>query len=146
MPDTPTLQERFGQPGAQKRGCGFPVATTLVLCDAAGFIVKMLAAPLRTHEASQLAALHDAMEPGDVLVYDRAGCSYAHLAMLLSKGLHAIVRVHQRQKVNFRPHRKHAAQLPKKQRAGAPTSQWLQRLGPCDQARQLPEVDEPGGL
>jgi len=133
MPDTPALQARFGQPAAQKPGCGFPVATTLVLCDAAGFIVKMLAAPLHTHEASQLAALHDAMEPGDVLVYDRAGCSYTHLAMLLSKGLHAIVRIHQRQKVSFAPGRKHAAQLPKKQRAGVPTSQWLKRLGPCDQ-------------
>ena len=58
--------------GGQKPGCGFPVATTLVLCDAAGLIVKALAAPLRTHEASQLTALHASMEAGDVLVYDRA--------------------------------------------------------------------------
>ena len=31
MPDTPDLQEHFGQPGAQKPGCGFPVAHLLAL-------------------------------------------------------------------------------------------------------------------
>ena len=133
MPDTPALQKRFGQPSVQERGCGFPVATTLVLCNAAGFIVKTLAAPLATHEASQLARLHEAMAPGDVLVYDRAGCSYTHLAMLIRRGLHGVLRMHQRQKVSFRPGRKHRAQLPKGRRAGTPTSQWLERLGPRDQ-------------
>jgi hypothetical protein len=33
MPDTPTLQACFGQPGNQKPGCGFPVAHTLMLLD-----------------------------------------------------------------------------------------------------------------
>jgi len=40
MPDTPELQASFGQPSGQKKGCGFPTATLLVLCDAAGFIVN----------------------------------------------------------------------------------------------------------
>ena len=53
MPDTAELQETFGQPGGQRKGCGFPSASLLVLCDAAGFIVKTLAMPLRTHDASQ---------------------------------------------------------------------------------------------
>ena len=136
MPDTPALQKRFGQPPGQKPGCGFPVATTLVLCDAAGLIVRALAAPLRTHEASQLTALHASMEAGDVLVYDRAGCSYTHLALLISQGLHGILRMHQRQKVSFRAGRKRAAELPKAKRKGAPTSQWLERLGTKDQLVQ----------
>jgi len=34
MPDTPELQEKFGQPGAQKPGCGFPVAHLLLLFHA----------------------------------------------------------------------------------------------------------------
>jgi len=68
MPDTPELQASFGQPSGQKRGCGFPTATLLVLCDAAGFIVRTLAMPLRTHDASQLARVYDAMAPGDVRV------------------------------------------------------------------------------
>ena len=29
MPDTPELQQQFGQPGAQQPGCGFPVAHLL---------------------------------------------------------------------------------------------------------------------
>ena len=52
MPDTAEIQETFGQPGGQRKGCGFPTATLIVLCDAAGFIVKTLAMPLRTHDAS----------------------------------------------------------------------------------------------
>ena len=31
MPDTPTLQEAFGQPTEQRPGCGFPVARLLGL-------------------------------------------------------------------------------------------------------------------
>jgi len=133
MPDTPELQAHFGQPAGQKQGCGFPTATLLVLCDAAGFIVKTLAMPLRTHDASQIARVYDAMAPGDVLVYDRAACSYAHLALLLQRHLHAIFRMHQKQIVSFRPHRKRAAQCAKGKRTGKPKSQWLRRLGPCDQ-------------
>ena len=133
MPDTPALREWFGLPSGQKPGCGFPVATTLVLCDAAGLIAKTLAAPLRTHETSQLASLHASMQAGDVLVYDRAGCSYAHLALLKCRQLHGILKMHQRQKVSFRAGRKRAAELPKGKRKGAPTSQWIERLGPKDQ-------------
>ena len=133
MPDTAALQAHFGQPGGQASGCGFPVATLLLLCNAAGFIVKTLALPLRTHEASQVARLHDPLQDGDVLVYDRAACSYAHLALLAERGLHAIFRVHQKQIVNFRPGRRHAGQYPRGQRAGRPRSQWLKRLGHRDQ-------------
>ncbi len=51
MPDTPELQEAFGQPGAQKPGCGFPVAHLLTLFHAGtGLLQKMLVSPLRTHD------------------------------------------------------------------------------------------------
>jgi hypothetical protein len=147
MPDTPALRSRFGRPAGQKPGCGFPVATTLVLCDAAGFIIKTLACPLRTHEASQLTSLHASMRAGDVLVYDRAGCSYTHLALLKCRGLHGILRMHQRQNVSFRAGRKAAAQLPKAKRKGAPTSQWLERLGEKDQlVRWFKPEQRPGWM
>lgn len=144
MPDTPALQKHFGQPGGQAPGCGFPVATLLTLCSATGFIVKTLALPLRTHEASQVAALHQDMQPGDVLVGDRAFCSFVHLILLCQQGLHAIVRMHQRQIVSFRPGRRHARQFPKGQRRGKPTSQWIERLGRCDQlVRWFKPDDKP---
>ena len=44
--------------------------------------------------------------------------------------------MHQRQKVSFRVGRKRAAELPKAKRKGAPTSQWLERLGTKDQLVQ----------
>ena len=51
MPDQPCLQQRFGQPGGQSPGCGFPVASLMVCCDAAtGLIGKAIALPLRIHE------------------------------------------------------------------------------------------------
>src|SRR5262249_36748691 len=51
MPDTPALQARFGQPGNQKKGCGFPVAHLLALFHAGtGLLLEVAAAPLRTHD------------------------------------------------------------------------------------------------
>jgi len=133
MPDTDGLRDHFGLAPRQQQGCGFPVATLMMLCDAAGFVVKTLALPLRTHDASQVRAMQGAMAPGDVLVGDRAYCSYAHLALLLTRNLHGVFRMHQRQIISFRPGRRCARQCPKHQRRGRPTSQWVQCLGRHDQ-------------
>lgn len=135
MPDTPDLQQTFGQPGGQKPGLGFPVCTLLVLCNAAGLIRKTLALPLNSHDASHLHRLHDQLGVGDVLIYDRAGCSFVHLALLLSRRLHGIIRMHQRQIVNFRPSRKCVRQL-RKPKKGTPTSRWIRKLGSFDQIVQ----------
>src|SRR5205085_2272687 len=68
MPDTPELQEAFGQPGGQAEGCGFPTAHLLVLFDApTGFLRHALPAPLRTHDLAHAAAMHRALGPGDLL-------------------------------------------------------------------------------
>jgi hypothetical protein len=108
MPDTPTLQAYFGQPGQQKPGCGFPVAHWLVMVHAAtGMITKMLAAPLRTHDMSGVSELHPELRAGDVLVADRGFCSFAHLALLFQRGVHGLLRLHQRTIVDFTPGRPH---------------------------------------
>src|SRR5262249_21315860 len=53
MPDTPALQNAFGQSGGQKPGCGFPVTHLLALFHATtGFLLNVIAAPLRTHDLS----------------------------------------------------------------------------------------------
>ncbi len=134
MPDTPELQDKFGQPGAQKPGCGFPVAHLLLLFHAGtGLLREVLAAPLRTHDMSQVAALHPALAAGDVLVGDRAFCSFAHLALIFQRKLHAVFRVHQRQLVDFRPHRAHQVPGRGKARVGVPRSRWLRKLAVRDQ-------------
>lgn len=136
MPDTPQLQAHFGQPGQQKPGCGFPVAHWLVMLHAGtGMITKMLAAPLRTHDMSGAATLHPELRAGDVLVADRGFCSYAHLALLLERGVRGCLRIHQRTIVDFTPGRAHAhpAQGKSDRKKGMPRSRWIKRLGSTDQ-------------
>lgn len=135
MPDTPELQAYFGQPGEQLAGCGFPVAHLMALFHAAsGMILAVLAAPLRTHDLSQVVSLHPELQPTDVLVSDRALCSYAHLALLTQRGVHAVLRMHQKQIVDFTPGRRHVVpgheQVGEK---GKPRSRWITRLGEQDQ-------------
>jgi len=137
MPDTPALQRQFGQPSGQRTGCGFPVAHMLALCDAAsGMILDAIVSPWRTHDMSGSARLHPRLRPNDVLVGDRAFCSYAHFALILLNELHAVFRVHQRQIVDFRPHRRARQQVPKDQRKGKPTSVFVRRLARHDQIVQ----------
>jgi hypothetical protein len=133
MPDTPELQAYFGQPGGQRPGCGFPVGHLLALMDAhAGFLHDVIISPLRTHDMKHAADLHPKLCPGDIVVGDRAFCSYAHLALILRADLHAVLRVHQKQIVSFHPHRPCMRDLPKGN-TGIPTSRWVERLGHCDQ-------------
>jgi hypothetical protein len=136
-PDTPASQQAFGQPAGQAPGCGFPVPKVLGLFDAfSGLVVEMLCFPLYTHEQSKVWQLHPLMRPGDLLVGDRGFCSFAHLAMLAGRGVLACFRMHQRQVVDFRPHRKARAaskQKQRQQRKGRPASTFVRRLGRHDQ-------------
>ena len=96
MPDTPSLQKEFGQSGQQKPGCGFPVAHLLAMFDAhSGMLMEMIAAPLRTQDFSMVSQLHPLIASGDVVVADCAFCSFAHTALLVSKGIHAVLALHQ---------------------------------------------------
>jgi Transposase DDE domain len=135
MPDTPQLQQHFGQPGGQAKGCGFPVAHLMTRFDAAtGFLLQTAALPLRSHDLSGVPALHNDLCPGDVVVGDRAFGTYAHLALCQRRGVHGLFRAHQKQIIDFRPYRRHAtAQGRKKGQKGLPSSRWLRRLGKHDQ-------------
>lgn len=148
MPDTPELQKHFGQPGNQKEGCGFPVASTLMLVHAAsGAILDLLVRPLRSHDMSGVAQLHQELRPGDVLVGDRGFSSYVHLCLLRQRDLHGIFRMHQKIIVSFRYRRRHAGQFPRGQGKGKPASEWVMRLGPNDQVvRYFKPKDKPSWM
>jgi len=148
MPDTPELQARFGQPGGQAPGCGFPVAKILALFHAGtGVLLKVMVTPLRSHEMASVEAIHPALEPGDVLVGDRGFCSYAHLAILVRGGVQAVFRIHQRQIVDFTPNRPHARSGAKREAKGLPRSRWLRSLGVLDQVVEwLKPEDRPGWM
>jgi Transposase DDE domain len=134
MPDTEQLRAYFGQSGAQQAGCGFPTASWLTLFDAeSGLLVKQLAAPLRTHDMSQVAAFHPELAAGDVLVGDSAYASYAHLALLSQRNVHGVFRAHQRQLISFRQDRQLVGKLPQGTKAVQATSRLIRKLGKHDQ-------------
>ena len=136
MPDTPTLQAAFGQPNVQRPGCGFPMAHLLGLFHAGtGVLLKLVVAPLLTHDLAQVYKVHPMLAPGDVLVADRGLCSYAHLALLVQAGVHAVLRVSARQMVDFTPGRAFVKPSVRRTPAvkGVPRSRWLKGLGVHDQ-------------
>ena len=59
LPATPPLQEAFGQPSAQRPGCGFPVARLLGRFQAGtGVLLTRVVAPLLTHDLARVQAVH----------------------------------------------------------------------------------------
>jgi hypothetical protein len=136
MPDTQVLQEEFGQPSEQRPGCGFPVVRLLALCHAGtGLLTKLVSAPLLTHDLAQVQNVHPALDPEDVLVADRGLCSYAHIALLIQGGMHAVFRVSARQIVDFTPHRPFVMPATRRSAAikGLPRSRWISAFSTDDQ-------------
>ncbi len=142
-PDTPSSQKRFGQPKGCKKGCGFPVPKVIGLFDAfSGLLIQAMGFPLYTHEQSKVWMLHPLLSAGDLLVGDRAFCSYVHLTMLFARGIYGLFRIHQATIVDFRPYRKHrkgyGAQRKSKRRPKRPMprSKYIKHLGKHDQIVQ----------
>jgi Transposase DDE domain len=150
MSDTDELREHFGQSGQQAVGCGFPTAHWLALVHfGSGLFQRVIASALRTHDLSGASRLHAELEARDVLVGDRAFCSYAHLALLCSRGIHTVVRAHQKLIIDFTPGRAHVEPGRGKndQKLAKPRSRWIERLGPCDQIVEwLRPVEHPDWL
>jgi hypothetical protein len=135
MPDTPELQKEFGQSGAQKRGCGFPVAHLLAMFDVnTGMLIDAIASPLRTHDLSKAAQMHPHLREGDLLLGDTAFGSYTHFALLLRANLHGLMPNHQCRIVDFAPHRPFMRdEQADEQTKGLPRSRWIKSLGEEDQ-------------
>ena len=135
MSDVPVLQGHFGSPPGQRPGCGFPVGHLVALFDlATGMLLRVTTSPMRTHDMSQATHLACELKPGDILLGDRGFCSYAHMAILLRRGNHAVFRLHQKQIVDFTPGRPLPTKLtyaanPK----GLPHSLWVRSNGELDQ-------------
>lgn len=95
MPDTPELQEAFGQPEGQKPGCGFPVARLVALfCWATGAVLDVAIGAYRSSELTLVPALWERLVRGDIVLADRFYCTYVVLADLLTRGCDAVFRLH----------------------------------------------------
>lgn len=103
MPDTLENQAKYPQPGSQKKGCGFPVASFVgVICLATG---AMLGAALGTWKTSELALLRHLrrqFRKGDIFLADRGFCTYAEIALFWERGVDSVLRQHQRRRADFR--------------------------------------------
>lgn len=133
MPDTPQLQEEFGQPSGQTKGCGFPMTHLLCLFGAVtGLIRDMVISPLYTHDLSGTPLIHPSLAAGAVVIADAAFGSFFHLAALSARGVFGVFPSHQQRIVSFRP-RRSFNRRGKKPVKGRPTSRWLKRLGHDDQ-------------
>ncbi|MEO6437105.1 MAG: transposase [Tepidisphaeraceae bacterium] len=92
------------------------------------------------HEASRVWTLHPLLRAGDLLVGDRAFCSYVHLAMLDLAGALGLFSVHQRQKVSFKRGRRHGGK-------GQPASRFIRKLARHDQLVEwLKPKQRPGWM
>jgi hypothetical protein len=97
--DTPELAARFHLPQQSRPGVGYPTGKLMGLLDAAtGMFLSLLALPLFEHDVRCGIGLHSMLRAGDILLGDRAFCSFAHFALLRARGVWACMRLHQARK------------------------------------------------
>jgi hypothetical protein len=103
LPDTKANQSEFPQPGRQKPGCGFPsLKIGALFCLASGALLHYTISPLAIHDGRLLRRLWNFLKSGDVLIGDRAFCSYASIAHLLDRGIDVVFRAHQKRPNDLR--------------------------------------------
>lgn len=101
--DTVENQTEYPQPSGQKPGCGFPVMGVVGVLDLGrGSIDSYVTCHPSEHDASGAWRLRHEFSPGDVVIADRAFCSYELIASLLGNGVQSVMRVHQRRKIDWR--------------------------------------------
>jgi Transposase DDE domain len=106
MPDTKANQKEYPQSSSQKPGLGFPILRFVVIFSlAVGTVLDAAYGPYKGKETSELALfrrLHDNIKEGDVTLADRFFCTFFDVADVKQRGADAVVRMHQKRKVDFR--------------------------------------------
>lgn len=95
--DTPENQSSYAQPSGQKEGCGFPTMGVVGVLDLTqGTLCDFITCKWQQHDAKGLYQLSDSFTPGDVVIADRAFCGYELIALLKSRNVESVMRVHQK--------------------------------------------------
>lgn len=103
MPDTLENQVAYPQPSSQAPGCGFPLAKIGVLFSlATGAAIALVIDVFNTHDIKLARKLYQFLVPRDVLLGDRAFCSYADLVSIKNYGCDAVFRKHQGRKTQIK--------------------------------------------
>src|SRR6266436_4496475 len=108
LPDTKKNQKRYPQSPVQKKGCGFPLLTFLVLFAlGSGAVLNVTFGNLHDHDLRLLHELWAAFQQGDILLGDRAFGEFTTLASLPKLlGIDVLARLHQCRKADFRKARR----------------------------------------
>jgi hypothetical protein len=94
MPDTAANQALYPQSNSQKPGCGFPSMNLVgIFCMSSGALLQVAHGDRLAHETKLFASLWHTVEKGDVIVEDRAFCSFGAFAGLLARGADVLARL-----------------------------------------------------
>jgi len=94
LPDTAPNQKKYPQQKGQKPGCGFPITRlSLVFSLSSGAILNVAKGNYYQHELRLFHTLQSSLQPGDIVVYDRAGGHYVLAATLAQNQADLISRV-----------------------------------------------------
>jgi hypothetical protein len=95
LPDTPKNQRAYPQSREQKPGCGFPfMKVVAVFSLATGALLDYARGNKHQHELSLLHRLLDQFKPGDLALADRGFSCYTLLALLWTKKVPGLFRLH----------------------------------------------------
>jgi hypothetical protein len=94
--DTEENQVSYPQPSVQKPGCGFPTMGIVGLLNLGhGGWEHIETCPYSQHDTVAASSLATHLLEGDLLLADRAFCSYELIARCRQQGAHILMRLHQ---------------------------------------------------
>lgn len=103
LPDTAKNQNQWPQPAEQKPGCGFPAVKICALFSlSTGALIASVQSHLNVYDGRLFPKLWKRLSPGDVVLADRAFCSFTTLFSLLKRKVDSVFRLHQARPVDFR--------------------------------------------
>ena len=103
LPDTQKNQRAYPQSRSQKPGCGFPLMRLAgVFSLATGVLLDYAKGNKHQSELRLLKGLLDQFKPGDLAVADRGFCTYVLLALLNSRHILGVFRLHQTRRADLR--------------------------------------------
>ena len=142
MPDTPELREHFGQAPRDKPRAAVSCRPTgwHLVHSARGLIQKAIVVALQQPRPPSVPHVHPELEPGDVVVGDRAFCSFGHFALLLVRGsARHLSRASETLIIDFTPTDRTSCQRRNTRRVRARASRhraWIESLGRRRSTRQ----------
>ena len=95
MPDTPQNAADYSHTPGSKPGCGFPLMQLLGLFDlATGTWLASIKSKTKAHDARLAWKMLKHLRKGDILLADRAFCSYAFIAACRAREVDVVMRLH----------------------------------------------------